>query len=98
MAYDRGTFLLCRCQGSQSLVTWVHAGHAVGGDNQLYTMISRAMGSPWAGTLKVSGIKLAKRGEKQASCACACMCIAARSISACEHHVHVQVQVYAYVY
>jgi len=57
----------CRCQGSQSLVTWVHAGHAVGGDNQLYTMISRAMGSPWAGTLKVTGIKLKKHMARRRS-------------------------------
>jgi len=45
----------------------VHAGHAVGGDNQLYTMISRAMGSPWAGTLKVTGIKLKKHMARRRS-------------------------------
>ena len=51
----------------------MHAGHVAGGDNQLYTMVSRAMGSPWAGTLKVTGIKLKKLGEQQESLAYTCL-------------------------
>lgn len=43
----------------------VHAGGCQGEDNQLLTMISRGMGNPWAGTLKVTGIALARAGAPQ---------------------------------
>ena len=54
-----------KSQGRQFKCISVHAWGLRGGDNQLLTMISRAEGSPWAGTLRIVGIKLARAREPQ---------------------------------
>ena len=45
-------------EGRQYKRIWVHAAGLQGEDNQLLTMISRGMSSPWDGGLKVDGIRL----------------------------------------
>ena len=43
-------------QGRECDVMYLHMGRLRGNDNQGYTMVSRPMGSPWAGTLRIDGI------------------------------------------
>ena len=49
-----------KSQAREFRCVWCYCGGLQGEDNQLLTMISRGMGSPWEGTLKVTGISLAE--------------------------------------
>ena len=52
-------------EGRQYRRVWIHAGGLAGEDNQLLTMISRGMGSPWDGAIKIDGIRLDPWGGEQ---------------------------------
>ena len=54
-----------KSQGREYPNIYVHAAGQQGEDNQLLTMISRGMGNPWAGTLRIDGIRMALRGAEQ---------------------------------
>lgn len=54
-----------KSQGREYLNIHAHAAGLMGQDNQLLTMISRGKGSPWAGSIRVDGITLAKGGAEQ---------------------------------
>jgi hypothetical protein len=52
-----------KSQAREFRKVWIYGGGLQGEDNQLLTMVSRGMGSPWEGTMKVTGISLARDGH-----------------------------------
>lgn len=54
-----------KSQGREYARTEIHAAGLQGEDNQLLTMISRCKGSPWAGSLRLTGITMARGKDPQ---------------------------------